>query len=297
MRITNRLYMPFNIDTLLLKSFIAVAETNSFSQAADTVGRTQSAVSLQIKKLEEGLKCRLFERSKRDVRLTEAGEIFLGYARRIVELQWEAFTRLNEPDVRGEISLGTPEDFATHYLPDILASFSKHHPHVQLHITCDLTLNLLQQFNKGKLDIVLVKRDPERVKGGTKVWREPLIWAAAEHYQLKTPIPLVLAPQPCIYRARALVALDRIRKSWHIAYTSPSLAGTIAAVKAGLGVTVLPANMIPAGLAPLKGSNKLPHLADSEIVLMKRDDLSQAGKVLATHIISSLEQTIHYEKK
>ena len=290
--------MPFHIDTLLLKSFIAIAETGSFSRAADIIGRSQSAVSLQVKKLEEGLKCQLFDRDSRDVRLTEQGEIFLGYARRMVELQWEAFSRLNEPEVKGDLALGTPEDFATHYLPGILASFAKHHPHVQLHVTCDLTLNLVQQFQKGKLDIALVKRDPERVKGGTKVWREPLIWAAAEYYQLKSPLPLVLSPQPCIYRARALAALDRVRKPWHIAYVSPSLAGTIAAVKAGLGVTVLPANMIPQGLAPLKSNGgKLPQLADSEIALIKKEDISEAGKVLAAHITSSLEQSVMHEKK
>jgi DNA-binding transcriptional LysR family regulator len=284
--------MPFHVDTLLLKSFVAVAETGSFSHAAEIVGRTQSAVSLQIKKLEEGLNCSLFDRSNRSVALTEQGEIFLGYARRMMELQWEAYSRLNEPDVRGEISLGTPEDFATHYLPDILATFAKHHPHVQLNVRCDLTLNLVNSFRKGEFDIILVKRDPERVKGGTRVWREPLIWAAADSYQMKLPVPLVLSPQPCIYRARALAALDRARKPWSITYTSPSLAGTIAAVRAGLGITVLPANMVPAGLSTLRGHLKLPHLADSEIALMKKDKLSKAGKVLADHIVSSLEKTI-----
>ena len=287
--------MPFHIDTLLLKSFVAIAETGSFSQAAEMVGRTQSAVSLQIKKLEESLGCTLFERSSRQVVLTEQGEIFLGYARRMIELHWEAYSRLNEPDVKGQINLGTPEDFATHYLPKILASFARQHPHVQLNVRCDLTLNLMTGFRKGEFDIVLVKRDPEKVKGGTKVWREPLIWAAAEHYKLKEDIPLVLSPQPCIYRARALAALDRMRKSWHIAYTSPSLAGTIAAVKAGLGITVLPATMVPQGLSPLKGAPKLPHLADSEIALMKKESLSQAGKVLATHIVSSLEQNVQHQ--
>jgi len=288
--------MSFNIDTLLLKSFVAIAETRNFSRAAEIVGRSQSAVSLQIKKLEDGLQCKLFDRSNRDIVLTEQGEVFLGYARRMIELHWEAFSRLNEPEVRGEITFGVPEDFATHYLPGILSSFAQHHPHVQLHVTCDLTLNLMQGFQKGELDIVLVKRDPESVKGGTKVWREPLIWAAAEHYRIKDPIPLILSPQPCIYRARALSALDRLRKPWQIAYTSPSLAGTIAAVKAGLGVTVLPANMVPQGLVPLKGPIKLPHLADSEVALFKREQLSPAGKVLAAHITKSLEQNIHYEK-
>ena len=289
--------MPFNLDTLLLKSFAAIAETGSFSRAAEIVGRSQSAVSLQIKKLEEGLNCQLFDRSNRDIALTDQGEVFLGYARRMIELRWEAFSRLNEPEVRGEITFGVPEDFATHYLPDILASFAKHHRHVQLHVTCDLTLNLMKAFQKRDLDIILVKRDPKSVKGGTKVWKEPLVWVAAEYYQMKEPIPLVLSPQPCIYRARALGALDRMRKPWQIVYTSPSLAGTIAAVKAGLGVTVLPANMVPEGLTPLKRAMKLPQLANSEIALFKRDQLSPAGKALTAHITKSLEQNIRYEKK
>jgi len=215
----------------------------------------------------------------------------------MIELQWEAFSRLTEPEVRGEITFGVPEDFATHYLPDILASFAKHHPHVQMHVVCDLTLNLLQEFEKGHLDIALLKRDPERVKGGTKVWREPLVWAAAEHYQPKDPIPLVLSPQPCIYRARAIAALDRVRKPWQIAYSSPSLAGTIAAVKGGLGVTVLPSNMVPEGIVPLNGQIRLPKLADSEVALMRQDNLSEAGKVLATHIISSFEKHMNTEKR
>ncbi len=288
--------MPFNIDTILLKSFVAIAETGSFSRAADIVGRSQSAVSLQIKKLEDGLGCKLFDRTNRDIALTEQGEIFLGYARRMIEIQWEAFSRLNEPEVKGEITIGVPEDFATYYLPGILANFSKHHPHVQLHVTCDLTLNLMQGFRKGDFDIVLVKRDPESVKGGTKVWREPLVWAAASNCSLKDPIPLVLSPQPCIYRARALSALDRMRKPWQIAYTSPSLAGTVAAVKAGLGITVLPKNMIPEGLSPLNLEVKLPHLYDSEIALFKRDQLLPAGHALSTHIIKSLESNIGYKK-
>lgn len=280
--------MPFHVDTLVLKSFIAVAETGSFSRAAALVGRTQSAVSLQIKKLEEGVRCSLFTRGARDVALTEEGEIFLGYARRMIDLQWEAFSRLNEPDVRGRITLGTPEDFATHYLPRILARFAQQHPHVQLDVTCDLTLNLLGAFDRGKLDIVLLKRDPEKVRGGTKVWREPLVWAAAEHYEMRSPLPLVVSPQPCIYRARAVAALDRARKPWQIVYTSPSLAGTVAAVRAGLGVTILPGTMVPDGLRPLRGAARLPRLADSEIALMKREKLSPAGEVLAAHIISSL---------
>jgi DNA-binding transcriptional LysR family regulator len=281
--------MPFFVDTLQLKSFVAIAETGTFGRAAATVNRTQSALSLQIKKLEEQLGCALFDRTGRKVTLTPQGEIFLGYAKRMIQLQWEAVSRLREPEVEGEIRFGTPEDFATHYLPDVLASFRQHHPRVQLNVECDLTLNLIDGFHRGEFDVILAKRDPQRVKGGTKVWREPLVWAAADGYQPEERLSLALSPQPCIYRARALAALDRAKRSWHISYTSPSLAGTLAAVKAGLGITVLPAHMIPAGVHPIRKETKLPHLADSEVALMKKDELSKVAEIFAEHVVQSLE--------
>jgi DNA-binding transcriptional LysR family regulator len=281
--------MPFFVDTLQLKSFVAIAETGTFGQAAEAVNRTQSALSLQIKKLEEQLGCELFDRTHRRVVLTPQGEIFLGYAKRMIQLQWEAFSRLREPDVEGEIRFGTPEDFATHYLPGVLASFRQHHPRVQLNVACDLTLNLIDGFHRGEFDVILAKRDPQRVKGGTKVWREPLVWAAADGYQPEERLSLVLSPQPCIYRARALAALDRAKRSWHISFTSPSLAGTLAAVKAGLGITVLPAHMIPDGIHITAKETKLPHLADSEVALMKKDELSKVAEIFADHVVQSLE--------
>jgi DNA-binding transcriptional LysR family regulator len=280
--------MPFTLDTIQLKSFIAIAETGTFSHAAEVVGRTQSALSLQIKKLEEGLGCQLFDRSKRKVMLTDQGEIFFGYAKRILQMQWEVYSRLKEPDVEGEIRLGTPEDFATHYLPEVLATFRQHHPRVQLNVACDLTLNLIDGFRRGDFDVILVKRDPKAIKMGAKVWREPLVWAASDRHKPEDPLSLVLSPQPCIYRARALAALDKAKKPWRISYTSPSLAGTIAAVKAGLGITVLPANMLPVGIHSIRNEIRLPELADAEIALMKRDGLSKASEMLAEHIVHSL---------
>jgi DNA-binding transcriptional LysR family regulator len=281
--------MAFALDTLQLKSFIAIVETGTFSRAAEVVGRTQSALSLQMQRLETALGCSLFDRSARRVKLTEQGEIFLSYAKHIIQLQWEVYSRIREPDVRGEIRLGTPEDFATHYLPEVLAEFRKYHPRVQLNVACDLTLNLIGDFQKGHYDLILVKRDPQRVKGGTKVWREPLVWAAADHHKPEEPLSLVLSPQPCIYRARALAALERAKKPWHISYTSPSLAGTLAAVKAGLGITVLPANMLPQGIHPIRKEIKLPELADAEIALMKREGLPKVGEILGEHIVHSME--------
>ncbi len=285
--------MPFHLDSISLKSFIAIADTGSFSKAAQVVGRTQSALSLQIKKLEDTLGCDLFIRGGRKIVLTEQGEIFSGYARRIIQLQMEVYSRLKEPEIEGEVRLGTPEDFATHYLPQVLAAFRKHHPRIQLNVDCDLTLNLLEGFHHNKFDLILVKRDPQRVKGGTRVWREPLVWAGATEWRAEKPLSLVLSPQPCIYRARALAALDRAKMPWRIAYTSPSLAGTLAAVKAGLGITVLPQNMLPSGLHTLRTELKLPELADAEVALLKRDGISKVGAMLAEHIVSSLESGPH----
>lgn len=282
--------MPFHLDSVSLKSFVAIAETGSFSKAAAIVGRTQSALSLQIKKLEENLNCILFDRSGRKATPTEQGEVFLGYARRIIQLQSEVYSRLKEPDVEGEIRFGTPEDFATHYLPDVLAAFRKQHPRVQLNVDCDLTLNLLENFQQERFDLILVKRDPQRVKGGTRVWREPLVWAGANGWQKQEPLSLVVSPQPCIYRSRAIAALDRAKMPWRISYVSPSLAGTLAAVKAGLGIAVLPQNMMPSGIHPIRNELKLPELADAEIALMKRDGISKATEMLAMHIIQSLER-------
>ena len=281
--------MPFHLDSISLKSFIAIADTGSFTKAALAVGRTQSALSLQIKKLEENLGCDLLYRGARRATLTEQGEIFSSYARQIVQLQLEVYSRLKEPDIEGEIRFGTPEDFATHYLPEVLAMFRKHHPRIQLNVDCDLTLNLLEGFHQEKFDLILVKRDPQRVKGGNRVWREPLVWAAAKGWQAQKPLTLILSPQPCIYRSRALAALDRAKMPWRIAYTSPSLAGTVAAVKAGLGITVLPQNMLPTGVQSIRNELKLPELADAELALIRRTGISKAGEMLAEHIISSLE--------
>jgi DNA-binding transcriptional LysR family regulator len=205
-------------------------------------------------------------------------------------LHWEAYSRLKEPDVEGEIRLGTPEDFATHYLPSVLASFRQHHPRVLLSVACDLTMNLISGFHRGEFDIILVKRDPASITGGIQVWREPLVWVGSDSYTVEQePLSLVLSPQPCIYRARALAALDQAKKPWHVSYTSPSLAGTTAAVKAGLGISVLPANMLPNGIHPIGMEARLPQLVDSEIALLKQETLPKAAQVLVEHIVHSLE--------
>ncbi len=282
--------LGYNFDLSLLKTFLTLAETQNFTRTAEAVGRTQSAVSLQIKKLEEALGKPLLTRSNKKVRLTSEGEVLVPYARRMILLSQEIKSQFDEMDLQGEIRLGTPEDFATTYLPHVLAQFARSHPRTQLTVDCDLTLNLQKGFNQGLYDLVLVKREPTVRSKGRMVWHEPLVWvsgnAALEEQQT---LPLVLSPQPCLYRKRALASLEKAHRPWRVAYTSPSLAGAVAAVRAGLGVTVLPKAMVPEKLRILGPDANLPHLPDAEIALLHHPNLSKPASMLAEHIMRHLE--------
>jgi DNA-binding transcriptional LysR family regulator len=281
---------PFDFD--LLRSFAAVVDSGGFSRAGERVGRTQSTISLQIKKLEDGLGKPLFERQGRTLLLTPEGEILLTYARQLLHIADEARSRLLEPDVEGIVRLGTPEDFATVYLPDVLAQFARAHPRVALEVNCNFSFHLLEGFSKGEYDLVLVKREPQGQSGGIAVWRDILVWVGGQQLVLDAsqPIPLVLAPAPDIYRKRALAALQEAGVPWRIAYSSPSSEGLQAAVRAGLGVTVLSKDMVPEGLLLLGAEQGMPPMPDTEIALYRAPgSLSRAAQLLAEHIVHSLE--------
>jgi DNA-binding transcriptional LysR family regulator len=291
--ITDQFDMPrlHNLDVDLLRAFVTVAELGSFTRAADALLRRQSTLSLQIKRLEEGLGARLLERTSRHVRLTGEGEALLGQARQMLELNDRLVSSFDEPVLAGTVRLGTPEDFATTHLPHVLARFAQSYPSVQLEVTCDLTITLMGRFRRGDFDLVLVKREPERSNRGVRVWREPLVWVAAEKLALPAgkPLPLVVSPPPCVYRKRATDSLGRVRRPWRVAYSCASLAGQHAAVKAGLGVTVLPKGMVPLGLAVIERRAGLPELHDTEIALLAAPNLPATARRLHDHIVRSLE--------
>ncbi len=260
------------MDSLTLHCFIAVAETGSFTKAAQQVNRTQSAVTQQISKLEKMLGTQLFQRGKKAV-LSMDGEIFFEYAEKLFSLQMEVLDRFKQPELEGEIRFGIPEDFAAVFLSDVLMDFSRLHPRILLNVECDLTLNLFSKFKEGGLDMVLVKMSaPEDFPSGVEVWSEPLEWAGLEshlNFLCNQPLlPLVLSPQPCVYRFRAVKSLEHVGIPWRIVYTSPSHAGIIASVKAGMGVTVLPRKLIKRPLQVIKGE-KLPVLPDIHVSLLK----------------------------
>lgn len=284
--------MP-NLDLDTVRGFLAIAELRSFTRAGERLGRSQSAVSLQIRRLEEQLGRRLLSRDPRHVVLTADGETFLPHARRLLRLNDEIFSELTGGDVEGEVRLGAPEDFATAHLPEILGAFARANPKATLVVTCDLTLHLLDQLRGGALDLALVKREPLGPDMGVRVWREPLVWVAADESVAERdgPIPLVVAPSPCVYRKRAITALEHAGRPWRCAYTSPSLAGQQAALRAGLGVTVLPREMAPPDLVRLGEHLGLPRLADTEIALMRASTaVPAAAERLADFILSSLDR-------
>jgi DNA-binding transcriptional LysR family regulator len=281
--------MLMHLDTITLQCFIAVAETSSFTRAAERVGRTQSAISQQISKLEYLLNKELIMRGKH-LTLTHDGDIFLGYARQIFALHREVIDRFREPDLEGEVCFGLPENFASAYLYEILADFTRIHPRILLNIDCDLTLNLFEKFKKKMLDIVLVKMNrPEDFPNGVDVWSEPLKWVGeAKRLSPDQPIPLVMAPQPCVYRRAAIEALDLMGRSWRLVFSSASYTSTIAAVKAGMGITVMPSTMIPVELTAIE-ENMLPLLPDTHVSLLQRNDSNSVINTLSGFVLTKLK--------
>lgn len=278
-----------SLDTVTLQCFLCVAESGSFTRAAERVGRTQSAISQQIAKLESLLGKDLLTRG-RQIALTPEGEVFLRYARQIYALQHEAMDHFKEPELEGEVRFGLPENFASTFLADILAEFARIHPRIQLRIECDLTLTLYERFRQHEFDLVLVKMHrPEDFPNGVEVWTEPLRWVGDRALiEPARPVPLVLAPQPCVYRAAALSALASAGREWRLVLTSPSYAGAVAAVKAGMGVTVMPHTMIPRELDTLDG-RLLPTLADSHVSLLKHTSERAAINTLERFVLTKLK--------
>jgi DNA-binding transcriptional LysR family regulator len=281
-----------NLDLDLVRAFVMVSESRSFTRAGERLGRSQSAVSLQVRRLEHLVGEPLFQRDARRVSLTDKGEVFLAQARRLLRVNDDIVAALAADEVEGEVRLGAPEDFATAHLPEVLGAFARGHPRIALSVTCDLTLRLLDRMSAGELDLALVKREPLGGELGVRVWREPLVWVGRDGEDLapNKVVSLIAAPSPCVYRRRATMALDEAGRAWRIAYTSPSVAGQLAALRAGLGVSVLPRAMVPDDLAII--GEEAPPLADGEIALIRNREAGPAADRLAEHVLAALDRAV-----
>jgi DNA-binding transcriptional LysR family regulator len=290
-----------NIDIEWLRAFLSVYESGSFSHAAKQLGKTQSSISQQIKKLEDLLGRDVFTRTNRSVHLATEGEILLPYARKMIAMNDEICGRIGEPHITGTVKIGSPEAFATYHLPDILVQFSKSHPDVALEVQCDLSHNLVDHFKDGALDIILFKKDRTSRLNGTKVWRESLVWAGQDKDQLKNcdMVPLILSPAPCVYRNKMIEALEEDNIAWTPVFTSSNMTNRIAAARAGLGVTLIPKEMLATshGLTALGESAGLPAVPAIEVDLMINEEhKNDAATRLAEHITFTLEHNPSIKK-
>jgi DNA-binding transcriptional LysR family regulator len=258
------------LDPVLLKTFLMIAEGNSFSEASRRLDLRQSTVSEHVRKLEKSIGHQLFVRDTHSVTMTAEGEALVEFARNILEMNERATDHFARTKLRGRVRFGASEDLVSSWLPGMLAEFVEKHPLVDFELTVALSGILINRFDDGELDVVFCKRwtGDER---GDLVWRDQLVWVGAKD---KLPITfeqvaLVLYPPPSITRLLALAALEHAGRPWRIAGTSGSLSGVVAAVRAGLGIMAHSRKFIPEGLVEIAPDHGLPKLDPIEFVLLR----------------------------
>jgi DNA-binding transcriptional LysR family regulator len=274
------------LDLELLRSFVSVVDSNGFTRAGERVHRTQSTVSQQIKRLEDDVGQPLLNRTGKDVTPTEAGERLLSYARRLLSLAEEARDVVARPGHEGAVRLGVPEDFAAYRLTKLLASFSRSHPGLRLDVRADQSTYLKRDLERGDLDLALFKRAAGE-KSGIAVWPERVHWVTSKSRPRNTsagPIPLIGFPTGCLYRAGAIHALESAGRSWHMAYTSSSLAGIQAAVAAGMGLSILSEIAIQADHRVLSAKDGFAPIDKTEVALVASPNASPATLRLADRL-------------
>ena len=242
---------PANFDIDLLRTFVTGVELGSFARAADRLGRSPSAVSLHLRRLEDQAKRPLLHKRGRGLVPTEAGEVLLGYARRLLALNDEAMDTLREESVAGTVRLGVPQDFAEGVLPPVLARFAVAHPGVRIEVGVERTATLRDGIEAERFDLALLwDREATSALG-----RVPMTWLGSRAGFKRDPgdpVPLVMFEPPCLFREAAAAALDAAGIRWRVVFTSPALSGLLAAVAAGLGVTPRTPLGLPAGVRPLR---------------------------------------------
>jgi len=279
------------LDLDQLRTFLAIAEIGSFTAAADVVHKTQSAVSMQMRRLEERVGRPIFTRDGRQSRLTEDGRRLLEYARRMIRLNDETLAAFSDPGLTGSIRLGLPDDYADRLLPTVLAGFSRINPMIEIAVECQPTRTIHAMIRDGELDLGIITHGEAGDIRGELIRREPLYWVSARDHCTHEldPVPLALGPDSCCWRSQAVRALDGVGRRFRIAYTSGHAMALSGAVLAGLAVSVLPESAIRMNMRILGPRDGFPDLAAAEIALIRADHAKHSiHDALATHIATSL---------
>lgn len=283
-----------HLDPALLATLVAVVDSGGFSAAGERLGLTQSAVSAQIKRLEQQAGAILLQRTSRQLRLTEAGGTLLPYARRMGRLQEAAEAALSQGREPPAIRLGISEEQGSAYLPRVLPAFARRYPDARLSLVCASSTELVGAFGQGELDLALTIRH-QGIEPGELVGHEPLVWVARQGFALapETPLPLACFPEGCVFRALSLEALTRAGRAWRIACVSQSPVGINAAIAAGLAVAVKTPRALPAGARILGSDDGLPPLPPAVVELHRAPtNLTAAGEAFAALLLAAVRREI-----
>lgn len=279
-----------NLDIDLMKTFLAIADTGSFTRAAEDVHKTQSAVSMQMKRLEELLGRPLFSRDGRAIRFTPDGERLIEYARRMVAINDEAVSAFTRPELTGTVRFGTPEDYADRFLPEILARFSRTHPLVTVDVDCAYSGTLSERVKRNEMDLAVVSIGCD-IDCDEPIRREPLVWVTSARHSthLLEVLPLAVSHVGCEWRKMVKDALEATGRKYRIAYSTANSNAVNAAVQTGLAVGAVPELCVRPGMKILTERDGYPALGAFDIGLVRRPGRSSSAiDALARHVSESL---------
>jgi DNA-binding transcriptional LysR family regulator len=272
-----------------LRTFVTVVDLGGYAKAGELLGRSQPAISLQIKRLEQQLAKRLFKKVGQRHQVNHEGRLLYQQARSMLAINDDIFRQFAPSSLRGRLRLGIPSEFATTLLPNIIGEFSKLYPDVALEVTSDLSKSLLNNDNRQEFDLVMALIDPQQQVEGELLLNDKLVWVGDKDQHISANgLSLVLAPDGCVYRSRVITMLKQQTTQWRISYTNADLSGITAAIKQGLGISALAKSSVPEQLDIIRHSS-LPDLGSIKICLFYRESRHpQASQKLAEFIKSRL---------
>ncbi len=283
-----------NLPTDVLRTFLAVIDLGSFTKAGQLLGRTQPAISLQIRKLEELVGLKLMDTSGRTILLTREGQDLARYARQLLVMNDEIVARLQKKESTGSLRVGLPTDYAIGFFQKALGNFVRAHPEVQISIHCEISDALLPMFAQDDLDVAVAMFNGKPPPGLIYTWAERPLWVVGlgSDAFARAPVPIAAHPEGCHYRNRMVEGLDQIGKPWRIVFCSPGITGIQEAVQSGFGVTALTQRTLLRGMRVLTESDGFPPLSDIHVgMFFKNTGASTAALLLVNYIMQTLRDS------
>ena len=281
--------LPIDLDIDMLRCFMEVAKTGSFTKAGNHIGLTQSGVSVKIRRLEERLDTQLFNRTSKHFSRTLEGDILWDYAGRILSVHDEAVSRLTKPEASGKLRIGLIDYFLPELLPTILSKFRRQYPNIHLEVQTGVGINLIPLFEKGELDLVVAGKDA--YQGPCRVLtQEPLTWIIGTRSDAplyRDAVHLALLPSPCSFRKIATESLEKANRKWEVLFTGTSIASIQAAVQAGMGLSVLPQGALTEGLQKAPSHLELPDLPLYALVLIIDEQTENEARDMFTSYLEA----------